>query len=306
MREDLNRDSELSTVALAMGISEPEARKYVALLRVMENRSALERARRRRVTAVVASVVCAAGAFLWGAPALAQAACSQTLPSPLVTLCADTPAVASEVNGNFQQLVSWVQQKVGTVGNANISTAGTLSTGAISSSGAVTATGAVTSSGAVTGASLSTAGNLTASRLIVNDGVIQRGGGLITATGDLGLYSRVAGSWMRLVTNNAPIRFFTAEGTTGVGDSYMFSIEIDGAVTSRYGGEGEGTLMLPGSFCVIVPQANTCPTNWDLRQVKWDTEDSSNADSGKDGKIASDNGNSGSVLMRFCCRGAGW
>lgn len=46
------------------------------------------------------------------------------------TFCPNTPAVASEVNANNTALVNFIQQKVGTVGNANISTTGSLNTGA--------------------------------------------------------------------------------------------------------------------------------------------------------------------------------
>ncbi|HEY0882105.1 MAG TPA: hypothetical protein VGD87_11270, partial [Archangium sp.] len=139
-------------------------------------------------------------------------------------------------------------------------------------------------------------------RLDLGAGTIQRGGNAITATSDLGLFSRVNGNWMRFVTNGGPFKFFTTEGTDGIGATANFTVETDASLTSSYN-EPENTQLLPASFCVVVPTNATCPANWDQRQVKWDTEDDSNADSGKDGRIASDNGNSGSVLMRFCCRG---
>src|SRR4051812_30047418 len=56
--------------------------------------------------------------------ALSQATCTQTLPSGLKTFCPNTPAVAGDVNGNFQQLVTWVQQKVGTVGTNSVDVGG--------------------------------------------------------------------------------------------------------------------------------------------------------------------------------------
>lgn len=49
-------------------------------------------------------------------------------------------------------------------------------------------------------------------RANVNLGVIQRGPTQITATNDLGLYSQVAGNWIRIASNAAPIRFFTDQG----------------------------------------------------------------------------------------------
>jgi hypothetical protein len=58
-------------------------------------------------------------------------------------------------------------------------------------------------------------------KINVADGVIQRGGTAITTTSDLGLYSRLASQWIRLVTTDGPIQFFTdgnfkAEGQTPV------------------------------------------------------------------------------------------
>lgn len=49
-------------------------------------------------------------------------------------------------------------------------------------------------------------------RLAVQNGVIQRGLTTITATNDLGLYSQVAGNWIRIASNGAPIKFFTDQG----------------------------------------------------------------------------------------------
>lgn len=77
-------------------------------------------------------------------------------------------------------------------------------------------------------------------RIFVNNGVIQRGGTAITATNDLGLYSRVSGEWMRYVTNNARHVFFTQEGASGIGQGEAVSIEtgksprmnVDGAINA--------------------------------------------------------------------------
>ena len=62
-------------------------------------------------------------------------------------------------------------------------------------------------------------------RLHVNNGVIQRGGEAITNTSDLGLYSRHDGSWIRIVTNNAPIKFFTDDG---IGSDSSLEIQANG------------------------------------------------------------------------------
>ncbi|TVQ88650.1 MAG: hypothetical protein EA393_08425 [Bacteroidetes bacterium] len=67
-------------------------------------------------------------------------------------------------------------------------------------------------------------------RMILNNGVIQRGGDPITATSDLGLYSRTAGSFMRFVTNNAPFVFMTGDGTNGTGINERMRITNTGIV----------------------------------------------------------------------------
>lgn len=66
-----------------------------------------------------------------------------------------------------------------------------------------------------------------AGRMNVSNGVIQKGGTAITSTSDLGLYSQGSGEWMRLVTNNAPIQFYT-DG--GAGTTQQMSILSNGNV----------------------------------------------------------------------------
>ena len=61
-------------------------------------------------------------------------------------------------------------------------------------------------------------------RMNIENGVIQRGGEAITNTSDLGLYSRVEQQWIRIVSSNAPIRFFT-DG--GIGTKVSLSVEAD-------------------------------------------------------------------------------
>lgn len=51
-----------------------------------------------------------------------------------------------------------------------------------------------------------------AGRMALEQGVIQRGGPPIGDTNDLGLYSQVDGNWVRIVTRNAPVRFFSDAG----------------------------------------------------------------------------------------------
>lgn len=65
-----------------------------------------------------------------------------------------------------------------------------------------------------------------------NGGAICRGG-TTTATSDLGLYSYVSGNWIRIVTNNAPINFFSDGGTNGRGTIINVSFDTSGNITAR-------------------------------------------------------------------------
>ncbi|MEP1489106.1 MAG: hypothetical protein ABJK28_11820 [Algibacter sp.] len=67
-------------------------------------------------------------------------------------------------------------------------------------------------------------------RMMLNQGVIQRGGTPITNTTDLGLYSHLSGHWIRIVSNNAPIRFFTDIANNGSGSNTRMTIESNGNV----------------------------------------------------------------------------
>jgi len=61
----------------------------------------------------------------------------------------------------------------------------------------------------------------------VKNGVIQKGGATITSTSDLGLYSQEPGEGIRIVSNAAPIQFFT---DSGKGTTSGLSIESSGQV----------------------------------------------------------------------------
>jgi hypothetical protein len=94
----------------------------------------------------------------------------------------------------------------------------------LSVGGALSLTGKFTGSGdgkfengLSIGANLSVSG-----RINVQKGVIQKGGDTIIGTEDLGLYSPDEGYWIRLVTKNSPIRFFT-DG--GAGTTAELSVE---------------------------------------------------------------------------------
>lgn len=293
--DSLSTGANTSDVAKSLGADAKLLEAVRLAVAVLEHRAAARNRRRLKWAGALAVTFIVAGSMV-AVPVLAQANCAQTLPSPLVTLCADTPALAADMNGNLQQLVTWIQQKTGTVGSPNLTTTGTITGGALTAA-SVTTAGTVTATGNVT-----TNATLNAQRVVVSAGVIQNSGTLVTATSDLGLYSRTAGNWLRFVTNNAPMRFYSTTGVDGVGGTNVLSIETNGNLTTPYN-EPEGTDLLPGSFCVIVPRNAACPGNWDAREIKYDTEDDSNADQGKDGRIAWDDGNSASVRMRFCCRG---
>jgi hypothetical protein len=65
-------------------------------------------------------------------------------------------------------------------------------------------------------------------RMNVANGVIQRGTTTINITSDLGLYSQVAGNWIRFASNAAPIRFFTDQGG-GNGGGTNSIMDVDNA-----------------------------------------------------------------------------
>jgi hypothetical protein len=87
----------------------------------------------------------------------------------LTVFTPDTPAMASEVNGNFTQLKTWLEQKVGAVGSPNVAITGTTTLASANVTGnaalgPTTISGATTITGAtnITGATGIT-GNLTVS-----------------------------------------------------------------------------------------------------------------------------------------------
>ncbi|MEZ5027133.1 MAG: hypothetical protein R2739_11205 [Chitinophagales bacterium] len=69
-------------------------------------------------------------------------------------------------------------------------------------------------------------------RMYISDGVIQRGGSAITGTSDLGLYSRVSGNYIRIVTNGGEVNFYSDDNT---GSSVNVSILSNGKLEARKG-----------------------------------------------------------------------
>lgn len=81
----------------------------------------------------------------------------------------------------------------------------------------------------------------------VRGGVIQRGGNVIPGTADLGLYSLENGFYMRFVTNNAPIRFYSDGGSNPTGGTELLTIEPNGNV-----GIGTPLLNNPNNYKLAV------------------------------------------------------
>jgi hypothetical protein len=67
-------------------------------------------------------------------------------------------------------------------------------------------------------------------RMRIRFGVIQKGGVAITNVSDLGLYSLDATSWMRFVTNNGPIQFYSDGGINSIGTNPLMTILETGKV----------------------------------------------------------------------------
>ena len=83
-----------------------------------EDREARGRAWLRRTMLAASSAVFLAG--LIGFVRVAYAAnCQQTLPAPLVTFCAGDPALAKDINGNFQGVANQLIAKVGAWGSVD-------------------------------------------------------------------------------------------------------------------------------------------------------------------------------------------
>lgn len=95
-----------SEVAKRQGVPVEEVAEWL----VAAHRSRVT-SRRRAIGASV--VVACIGVGLWGQRALSAGNCAQTLPAPLVTFCADEPALASEMNGNFAGLLTILNNRIG-------------------------------------------------------------------------------------------------------------------------------------------------------------------------------------------------
>jgi transposase-like protein len=131
--------------AAQLGVSEAQFAQWLDVWTMSQEFAAQEAVHQKRLRrrsfnrAAVAATMCVAVAIgAWVTqPAWAQAVCTQTLPSPLKTFCPDSPALASEVNGNFSTVAGWLSTKTGTLGSQDIATrdvtlSGTLNFGSAS------------------------------------------------------------------------------------------------------------------------------------------------------------------------------
>lgn len=134
---------------------------------------------------VLATLTVAGASVWWSPPAWAQAACTQTLPAPLVTFCPDTPALASEVNDNFAGVVGFITSKVGAVASPDVTTRD-ISARNITTTGTVT-----TPTATVTTANLTSAVFGSQTRQHVNLYGTQYGIGIQSST----LYARTGGGF---------------------------------------------------------------------------------------------------------------
>ncbi len=117
-------------------------------------------------------------------------------------------------------------------------------------------------------------------RVYVEKGIIQKDGPPITASNatDLGLYS-LGSTWMRLVTNHQPIRFFTDANTTSnlTGSTAVMTIESTGIVGIGLIPDPLSTskLQVEGTIAAREVKVTTGPfpdfvfeSNYNLRSVK--------------------------------------
>lgn len=140
----MTKNDLLSLLKNEVSIQELAARRGVTEAEVVAARDAfLVGVESRRSPSALMAVVVAVVVSVVATRAAAAGTCAQTLPAPLATMCSDEPATAADVNNNFGQVVRWVEEKTGPVGDGGIVT------NSLRVNGPLTATGA-TSVGALT------------------------------------------------------------------------------------------------------------------------------------------------------------
>lgn len=126
-------------------------------------------------------------------------------------------------------------------------------------------------------------------RMYIENGVIQRGGAAVNGTSDLGLYSQVAGNWIRIVTNNGPIKFF-CDGN--IGSNQRMSIEPNGDlyVTGRiYPGNGVNGLISDLSLKTdVTPLPSALRDVLQIRGVRFRWKDETRGSEPQVGVVAQD------------------
>ena len=136
----------LSLLKHEVSVGELAVRRGVTEAEVLAARDAfLVGVESRKAPSALVAIVVAVVVSVVATRAAAAGTCGQTLPSPLSTMCPDEPATATEVNGNFGQVVRWVEEKTGPIGDGGIVT-NTLRVNGATTVGALTS-GALTVNG---------------------------------------------------------------------------------------------------------------------------------------------------------------
>ena len=127
----------LAEVAAERGLPLAELEVWAALYGAARREALRERRRRLAVVGSVAATLVG----LVGGVAFAGT-CASLLPAPLVTMCPDEPALASELNGNFLTLRNWVLAPPGPVSaTSSISAATSITAGTTVTAGSALVTG---------------------------------------------------------------------------------------------------------------------------------------------------------------------
>lgn len=143
----MTKNDLLSLLKNEVSIQELAARRGVTEAEVVAARDAfLVGVESRRSPSALMAVVVAVVVSVVATRAAAAGTCAQTLPAPLATMCSDEPATAADVNNNFGQVVRWVEEKTGPIGDGGIVTNSLRVNGALTSTGA-TSVGALTVNG---------------------------------------------------------------------------------------------------------------------------------------------------------------
>jgi len=96
--------------------------------------------------------------------------------------------------------------------------------------------------------------------MVFRNGVIQRGTTAINTTSDLGLYSQTLGSWIRIASNAAPIKFFTDQGggnSAGTNALVSFDNANGGGVMISSQTDGSGNAGSPNALAAMEVASTT-------------------------------------------------